>query len=35
MDFDAELKQIQIISQKNFSLLTLTTELFSYGSSFL
>lgn len=35
MDFNAKLKQMQIMSQKNFSLLTLTRELVSSGAPFL
>lgn len=32
MDFNAKLKQIQMMSQKNLSLLLLTTELVSNGA---
>jgi len=35
MDFDAKLKHIQIMFQKNFGLLTLTTKWVNYGSPFL
>ena len=34
MDFDAKLKQIQTVSQKNFGCLTLTTEFISLALPF-
>jgi hypothetical protein len=35
MDFDAQLKQMEIMSQKNFGCLTFTTGLLRHGSPFL